>query len=42
MKQKPTINKDVDPLNGNRILRSVMRFARSADSSKGAVLNPGS
>lgn len=41
-KQKPAINKDVDPLNGNRILRAVMRFARSADSSKGIVLNPGS
>jgi hypothetical protein len=41
MKQKPTITRSVDPYNGNRINRAVMRFARSADSAKGVVLNPG-
>jgi len=39
-KQKPAITRDVDPYNGNRIHRAVMRFMRSADSSKGIVLCP--
>lgn len=40
-KMKPTINRDVDPLTGNRIQRCIMRYAIDADSSKGVVLNAG-
>jgi hypothetical protein len=42
MKKKVTLNTDVDAMTGNRIHRAIMRFARSADSAKGIVLNPGS
>lgn len=40
-KMKPTINRDVHPLNGNRIQRCIMRYAIDADSSRGVVLNAG-
>ena len=41
MKQDCTISRDIHPLNGNRIQRAVMRFARDFDSAKGVLLNPG-
>ena len=40
-KKQPTLSKDTDINNGNRVNRCVMRVAIDADSAKGYVLNPG-